>query len=67
MDVPGLHKNARVPMLDLEVWVDHQEEKESDKGAARADILCWSFYKKPITSSRVLNATTAYSWRAKLT
>ena len=30
------------------------------------DTLMWTFYEKPTSSSRVLKATSAYTWRAKL-
>ena len=64
IDLPSDHSSGRVPMLDLEVWVDHQEEMEGKK--PRADILKWSFYEKPSVSSRVLRATTGYSWQSKI-
>ena len=35
LDVPELHVNYKVPMLDIEVWVDRTEGRE--------DILMWEF------------------------
>ena len=59
VDLPSKHKSGKVPMLDLEVWVH--------KGDEGPDVLCWDFFEKPSSSTRVLKASSAYSWRAKLT
>ena len=37
-DVPSLHPNGRVPVLDLEVWVDEMNKIQH------------SFFKKPVSS-----------------
>ena len=58
LDLPELHHNLKVPMLDMEVWVDRKEGRE--------DVLMWDFFEKSSSSSRVLQATSAYTWRAKL-
>ena len=64
IDLPDMHNNGKVPMLDLEVWVDHREVEEGQE--PRADVLTWNFYEKPSASARVLRATSAYSWRSKI-
>ena len=61
-DLPEMHESGKVPMLDLEVWVDRCQDKESPRG----DILTWDFYEKSSSSSRVLQSTSAYEWRSKL-
>ena len=58
LDLPELHQNGKVPMLDVEVWVDRRQGRE--------DVLMWDFYEKKSSSSRVLQASSAYTWRAKL-
>ena len=61
-DLPELHETLKVPMLDVQVWVDHDQEEES----TRADVLVWEFFEKKSNSTRVLLAMSAYEWRAKL-
>ena len=58
LDLPELHQSGKVPMLDVEVWVDRRQGRE--------DVLMWDFYEKKSSSSRVLQASSAYTWRAKL-
>ena len=58
LDVPELHASNKVPMLDIEVWVDKMDGRE--------DLLLWDFFEKTSASSRVLQATSTYNWRAKL-
>ena len=62
LDHPDLHPSVKVPMLDVRVWIDHGAEMDPP----RADILKWEFYEKPLASSKVLRASTAYAWRSKM-
>ena len=57
-DLPELYENGKVPMLDVEMWVDKTQEE--------SDVLMWNFFEKSSSSSRVLQATSAYGWRSKL-
>ena len=63
LDLPELHENRMVPMLDLQVWVQHPADNED---GLEADLLSWIFYEKPSASKRVLRASSAYTWRSKL-
>ena len=64
-DIPEYHTSGMAPILDLQMWVQHPGEEEMDSGLG-ADLLCWTFYRKPISSSKIMRATTAYPWRSKL-
>ena len=50
---------GRVPMLDLEVWVEKDIEGNQQ--------LLYSYYEKPITSSLVIMAKSALIMRMKMT
>ena len=60
-DLPSYHTNGMVPMLDVQVWIEH-----SPPGSGLPDSLAWKFYEKESSSSRVLKATSAYNWRSKI-
>ena len=38
---------------------------EEEEGLS-SDLLAWSFFEKPVASSKVLRAASAYTWRSKL-
>ena len=61
-DIPGRHGSMMVPMLDVQVWVEHH----GPENPGTPDKLGWTFYEKPSSSHRVLKASSAYSWRGKL-
>ena len=63
VDSPEKHASLTVPILDLQVWVRHPGQEEEGLGS---DLLAWSFYEKPVSSDKLLRATSAYSWRNKL-
>ena len=58
VDIPERNPSGKVPMLDIQVWVQH--------GEGGADVLAWTFFEKPTASCQVLRASTAYPWRSKL-
>ena len=57
-DLPEDHPSQMVPMLDLRVWVQHDQ--------SGPDRLGWMFFEKEVNTTRVLRATSALSWRSKL-
>ena len=61
----GLHASGMVPILDIQVWVSHP--KNDDEDGLGNDVLGWMFYEKPVASSKVLRADSAYTWRSKIT
>ena len=63
IDTPEQHHNLRVPMLDLETWVAQYETLE---GKPYSQIM-YGYYKKTVTSNRVIHAESAYTWRNKTT
>ena len=58
-DIQEKHDNNMVPMFDIQIWIEHKED-------GGTDVLCWTFYRKPLASVNVLKASSAYSWRSKL-
>ena len=61
-DIPERHQTHMVPMLDVQVWVEHADPDTP----GTSDKLGWCFYDKPSSSHRVLRASSAYSWRGKI-
>ena len=56
-DVPGRHSNKRMPVLDLELWV------EDVNGIPQ---VCYSFYKKPVSSKYTILKRLAVSQGTKM-
>jgi hypothetical protein len=56
-DCPENHVSKRIPILDLEVWIDREEGEEGRGG--RLEIR-HRFFKKPMASEMTLNARLAY-------
>ena len=63
-DLPEHHALGMVPMLDIQVWIRHQDPKEEGLGS---DLITWRFYEKNSASTRVLHAASAYTCRSKIT
>jgi hypothetical protein len=67
-DVPTNHESNKIPILDLEVWVEKVKVGNKDEDV-RPQIK-HKFYKKPMASDVTLNAKSAYpevATRATLT
>ena len=64
-DSPEQHPSRTVPILDLQVWVKHPSPVEAEEGLS-SDLLAWSFFEKPVASSKVLRAASAYTWRKQI-
>ena len=54
-DCPSKHPEGRMPLLDLEVWVDDEEE------------VVFSFFEKPMASRYTIPVRSAHSWKQKVT
>jgi hypothetical protein len=52
-DFPSKNANARIPVLDLEVWIDNNQVKHT-------------FYRKPMANKEVINNKSALENRVKL-
>ena len=52
-DYPSLHESGRVPVLDMNVWLDQEGKIQT------------SFYKKPMSSPYVMMFRSAVSSRKK--
>ena len=59
IDTVENHPTSRVPMLDLQTWVETFQNLE---GKLYSQVL-YSYYEKPVTSSRVTQASSAYTWK----
>ena len=59
-DLPENYESGKVPMLDLEVWVQHPLENEE---GLEADLLVWKFFEKPVMTKKVIRSSTAFTWR----
>ena len=55
-----------VPILDLQVWVHHPSDQELEEGL-ESDTVMWMYYEKATASKHVLRASSAFTWRCKLT
>ena len=66
MDLPQYHGSGMVPMLDLQVWVQHPTPEMVEEGLS-SDLVMWIFFEKSMSSARVLRANSAFTWRCKLT
>ena len=61
-DIPERHASGMVPMLDIQVWVEHPDPDLEDG----SDTIGWTFFEKASASVKVLRASTAYPWRSKI-
>ena len=57
LDLPEFHPTGKVPMLDIQVWIEKVEDY---------CVIRHSFYQKPSTSPLVFQAGGAHSWRSKI-
>ena len=60
LDIPEMHSNGMVPVLDLQVWVRRPEDDLC------SSLLAWLFYEKPTAADKVMRTTSAFTWRQKL-
>ena len=56
-DAPGNNRNEKMPVLDLQIWLERDE-----KGVNR---VRFSYYEKPMASAVVINKRSALPWQTK--
>ena len=56
-DAPGKNENGRMPVLDLQIWL------ERDQLGTNKVRFC--YYEKPMASSQVIHKRSALSWQTK--
>ena len=56
-DAPGNNRNEKMPVLDLQIWLERDE-----KGVNK---VRFSYYEKPMASAVVINKRSALSWQTK--
>ena len=66
MDIPEYHESRTVPILDLQVWIKHPTPEEQEEGLS-SDTVMFMFFEKKTASARVLRASSAFTWRNKIT
>ena len=62
LNTPDKNKNNKVPMLDLQTWLEPMIDSEGNQ----YQQLMYEYYEKPVTSDRVTDAKSAYTWRNKI-
>ena len=60
-DCPGLQESQKMPLLNLQVWV---ERVEQEGGGSEWEVL-WEYYRKPCSTRTVMLARSAMSDRIK--
>ena len=61
-DCPSLQESGKMPLLNLQVWVERVEKEE--EGRREWEVL-WEYYRKPCSSRTVMLARSAMSDRTK--
>ena len=60
-DCPGLQESGKMPLLNLQVWVE-RVEKEGGRGEWET---LWEYYRKPCSTRTLMLARSAMSDRTK--
>ena len=63
VDCPSRHKDRKMPILDLKVWI----EKGEQRGQYRQQVVLHEFYYKEVASKSMINARSALPWKCKRT
>ena len=56
-DAPGNNQSGRMPVLDLEIWMEKDQEGTSK--------IRFSFYEKPMASEYVIMKSSGLFWQTK--
>ena len=83
MDCPALHKDNKLPMLDIKIWTQTKEETQNQTDETeKKEILeidgighrkerqvqiLHEFYQKDVSSKSTIHARSAMSWKDKRT
>ena len=65
-DCPGLQANGKMPLLNLQVWVQRVKKQtgEGEEGRTEWEVL-WEYYRKPCSTRTLMLARSAMSDRTK--
>ena len=66
VDYPSKHRDQKLPILDLKVWLETRE-KEIENQVVDMSVIMYEFYSKEMASKPVINARSALSWSTKIT
>ena len=64
VDYPSKHKDGKLPILDLKVWME-TKEKEIEERYEKASVIMYEFYSKSMASKVVISARSAINWNTK--
>ena len=67
-DCPSAYENGKVPMLDLAIYVEEKSHEVVLAGSVEevtVEQVCYSFFKKKMSSKFILRASTALPERMK--
>ena len=66
VDYPSNHRDQKLPILDLKVWLETRE-KEIENQVVNMSVIKYELYSKEMVSKPVINARSALSWSTKRT
>ena len=66
VDYPSNHRDQKLPILDLKVWLETRE-KEIENQVVNMSVIMYELYSKEMVSKPVINARSALSWSTKRT
>ena len=66
-DCPGLNSNGLVPILDVNIRMEWQEEEVEGVGSVKMQQIVFRFYQKPMNSPYVIMANSAMPMKVKVT
>ena len=66
VDYPSNHRDQKLPILDLKVWLETRE-KEIENQVVNMSVIMYVLYSKEMVSKPVINARSALSWSTKTT
>ena len=61
VDYPSKHRDQKLPILDLKVWLETRE-KEIGNQVVNVSVIMYEFFFKEMASTAVINARSALSW-----
>ena len=66
-DTPLLHKEKKMPILDLHVWCEKRKTIDIHNKAIEKNLVLHSFYSKPMATKHVMHSRTAMPDKMKKT
>ena len=64
-DCPGLQENGKMPLLNLEVWIEWVVKHDEEGRKKEQWEILWQYYRKPCSTRSVILARSAMSDKTK--